>query len=242
MASKGAKLAKWTIGWYIGTTIVATTHSIILTALVWQNQFRVADEDALAISEADQAKLDAQDKLTISETVVDLFNSFVSDNIVNSFASTRLLAVLVMAVVVGWLLKPNSAIMRGVYEVEELTTVVIAFLIKCAPIGVFSLILSNLVRLDMASMGINLGLLIGTSLAGMFFHLFVLLPAAFFAITRTNPYTYWFLCAPSWLTAWGSSSSAGTMPVTLKVVAERGVPKSIYNFSVPLGTLINMDG
>lgn len=242
MTGTGAKLAKWTIGWYFITTIIAVLHSVLVTSLAWQKLFQRVDDDSLNISEEDQARLDEQATLTISETVVDLFNSLITDNIVQSFASSRLLAVLVFSVVVGWLLKPDSPILRAVHEVEELTVKVITFLIKCAPIGVFSLILANLTKLDMASMGINLGLLIGFSLASMLFHLFVLLPAAFFFITRTNPYTYWLKCSPSWITAWGSASSAATMPVTLRVVAARGVPETIYKFAVPLGTLVNMDG
>lgn len=32
---KGGKLARWTIGWYLGTTVIAIVHSCLLTGLVW---------------------------------------------------------------------------------------------------------------------------------------------------------------------------------------------------------------
>jgi Na+/H+-dicarboxylate symporter len=32
------------------------------------------------------------------------------------------------------------------------------------------------------------------------------------------------------------------MPVTLSVAAERGIPNTVANFTIPLGTLVNMDG
>ena len=39
-----------------------------------------------------------------------------------------------------------------------------------------------------------------------------------------------------------ATASAATMPVTLQVAAERSVPSLVANFTIPLGTLINMDG
>lgn len=106
----------------------------------------------------------------------------------------------------------------------------------------FFLILPNLFRLDIKEIGINLGVLIGGGVANMMIHLLIVLPIIFFAITRTNPYIYWFKCNPAWLTAWGSASSAATLPVTMRVVAARGVPYTVNKFAVPLGCLINMDG
>lgn len=59
---------------------------------------------------------------------------------------------------------------------------------------------------------------------------------------RQNFYTFWFKCARSWITAWATASSAATMPVTLSVAEERGIPNSVAKFTIPLGTLVNMDG
>ena len=45
------------------------------------------------------------------------------------------------------------------------------------------------------------------------------------------------------MTAFGTSSSAATMPVTIRTLEkEFGVPDSVTTFSVPLGVTINMDG
>lgn len=52
----------------------------------------------------------------------------------------------------------------------------------------------------------------------------------------------WLKCSPAWITAWGTASSAATLPVTIRCVLERGVPVTITKFAVPLGCLINMDG
>jgi len=48
---------------------------------------------------------------------------------------------------------------------------------------------------------------------------------------------------PIFLTAFSTSSSAATMPVTIRTLEkEFGVPDSITTFSVPIGVTVNMDG
>jgi Na+/H+-dicarboxylate symporter len=194
------------------------------------------------VSAEDQELIDERKEVEIATVVSQMFDSFIPSNVVNALATDSLLAVLITAIVVGYLLDTGSAIIRVLEEVEVLITKIITFLIKLAPVGVFFLILPNLFKLNIAEIGINLGILIGGGIANMALHLFVVLPLLFFVMTRTNPYTYWFKCSPAWLTAWGSASSAATLPVTMKCVTARGVPITITKFSVPLGCLVNMDG
>ena len=124
-----------------------------------------------------------------------------------------------------------------------MVTAVVSFLIKLAPVGVFFLILSNLMRLDMAAVGTALGIHIGACLTCFFLHLFIVLPLLFFFFTKwQNPYAHWIKCLPAIATAWGTASSAATLPVTMRTLLKRKVRKTIVQFAVPLGCLINMDG
>lgn len=203
---------------------------------------QVVSGDSLAVSVEDAKTIADREKLEIADVVSQMFDSFIPANVVDALASDSLLAVLITAIVVGYLLNPASAIVRVLEEVEVMITKIITVLIKLAPIGVFFLILPNLFKLDIAEIGLNLGILIGGGVANMALHLFIVLPIIFFAVTRTNPYTYWFGCSRAWITAWGSASSAATLPITMKCVTAQGVPLTITKFSVPLGCLVNMDG
>ncbi|KAH7064245.1 Sodium:dicarboxylate symporter [Paraphoma chrysanthemicola] len=238
---KAGKLGLWTIGYYVVTTLIAVAHSTLLVALVWSKLMQPVSGDQLAVDDTDlQETIKEREDIAIHEVVVDMFNSLVPQNIVNALATDSLLAVLITSVVIGFVLKPGGALMRAVEEVETVIMRIITWLIKVAPIGVFFLIMPNLFRLDIAEIGMNLGILIGGTLCGMFIHLFIIIPIIFFAITRKNPYTMWMKCSPAWITAWGTASSAATLPVTIRCVLERGVP--VTKFAVPLGCLINMDG
>ncbi|KAJ3950838.1 hypothetical protein N0V92_012772 [Colletotrichum tropicale] len=245
----GAKLAKWTIGYYVLTTIIAIVHSIIMTSQVWARLMTVASADSIAVdgmSEKDQETYDERQEQDIPATVTELFNSLIPANVVNALASDHLLAVLVSAVVVGYLIDDRdgrSSLMKACREIEAMILVIITFLISLAPIAIFFLILPNMFKLDINDIGVNLGILMGGSISSMFIHLFVVLPIIFFAFTRMNPYSLWLSCSPAWLTAWGTASSAATLPLTMKCAREKGkVPTTIAKFAVPLGCLINMDG
>jgi Na+/H+-dicarboxylate symporter len=238
----GQKLARVTIIYYVATTLLAIVISTILTDLVWGRLMQRAEGSSLAVDADDAETYQERQEVDIHEVVQDMFDSLIPQNVVDSLAKDALLGILVTAVVIGYLLKPTSHIVRALEEIEDLITKIITFLIKIAPIGVFFLILPNLFRLDIRNIGYNLGILIGGGVTNMAIHLFIALPIVFFALTRKNPYTYWFKCSPAWLTAWGSASSAATLPVTMKCVAARGVPMTVNKFSVPLGCLVNMDG
>jgi len=239
----GRKLAGWAVGYYVLTTMLAIVISCILTSLVWRPMFTVVGEDSLSldnISEKDAAKTEKQE---IPKVVLQMFESLVPANVVNSLATDSLLSVLVMSVVIGYLIdSEHSAIYRVTVEIESIITKIITWLIKMAPVGVFFLILPNLFKLNISEIGQNLGVLMGCALSSMGIHLFIVLPILFFLFTRKNPYTHWAKCSPAWLTAWGTASSAATLSVTLKCAKARGVPHTVADFAIPLGCLINMDG
>ncbi|KAK0382779.1 hypothetical protein NLU13_9874 [Sarocladium strictum] len=242
MEGEGGKLlARWTVGFYVITTVFSIILSVIMTALIWSPRFTRVSDDELALDE-DNEYPDADDRPWYS--VVDtLFKSFIPANIIQSLADNELLAILITAVVIGYLIRDaNSTLLKLVAEIESMVTRVVAFIIKLAPIGVFFLILPNLVRMNFTEVGENLGYLIGGTLSTMAIHVFIVLPALFFAFTRKNPYSHWLKISPAWITAWGCASSAATLPVTLRVARERGIPKTVYMFTCPLGCLINMDG
>lgn len=77
LSKAGPRLAKWTVLYYVSTTLIAVGHSTLLTGLVWRNQFVEADAEALQVSEADAAMVAEREEVAIDGVVVDMFNSFI---------------------------------------------------------------------------------------------------------------------------------------------------------------------
>ncbi|KAM0439938.1 hypothetical protein ACHAPT_001037 [Fusarium lateritium] len=241
MSNGGSLLAKWVVGYYIVTTLISVTLSCLMMGLVWAHQFQPVDEESLKMDNEDES-IDTSER-PIHQVVLEMFQSFIPANVVAAMAEDQLLAVIITAIIVGYLIEsPDSPIIRFTEEIERMITKIITWLIKVAPIGVFFLILPNLMKLDISKIGMNLGILIGGTLSTMLIHILVIVPIIFFTFTRMNAYSYWLKISPAWVTAWGSASSAATLSVTLRCAKARGIPATIYKFSCPLGCLINMDG
>ncbi|KAK6860368.1 hypothetical protein PG990_012327 [Apiospora arundinis] len=241
-SSAGLKLGIYTVGYYVLTTILAIAHSTVMTALVWAPRMPTASPETLALDAEDEKEYKSGPSNKVEDVIVQIFESFIPANVVYALAENELLAVLTTAVVVGFLVQPGGSILRAVVEVEQIIMKIITFLIKMAPIGVFFLIMPNLLKLDIAVIAESLAWLLAGSLTGMAVHVFFVTPLIYVSFTRKNPYSYLLKCSPAWVTGWGTASSAATMPVTLRVAEAQGVPETIRRFAIPLGTLVNMDG
>lgn len=249
MSGRGASIAKWTLGYYLAFMLIAILQGTVTGALGCTQLFVQMNPEALArgMEEAEALPVppEAQstEKTPAYQVVVEIFEGMVPDNIVDALASDeRLLSVMIMALAVGYLLRPTSMFIKVTKEVEELIESAIDFLIRIAPIGVFFLILPNLFVFPIRQIGLNVGVLIGTCLVGMCVHLFITTSLVFLFVVRENPYVFWLRIAPAWMEAWGTGSSATTMPVTMECVQKQKVPVMVSKFVVPLGVLINMDG
>ena len=127
---------------------------------------------------------------------------------------------------------------------SELCMTITSFVIKFTPVGVLFLILPRIVEVDdIGVMLKSVGLFTATVLLGLVIHGLMVLPAIYFVFTKSNPYKHIAAMAPAMLTAFGTSSSAATLPMTIKCL-EEGIKLDtrIIRFVVPIGATVNMDG
>lgn len=81
-----------------------------------------------------------------------------------------------------------------------------------------------------------------TVLVGLIVFMFVILPL-FLRLMGLSPWRHLRAMAPALVTAFSTSSSAATLPITMDCVEKRaGVSNRICSFVVPLGTSINLSG
>ena len=114
--------------------------------------------------------------------------------------------------------------------------------IKFLPIGVFGLI-STAVATTGFELFKGVAWYIVTIATGLTLHAFVVLPIIFFLLTRINPLKHYRAIASAMATAFSTSSSGATLPVTMNCVeTNAGVSNKISSFVLPLGATINMDG
>jgi Na+/H+-dicarboxylate symporter len=127
----------------------------------------------------------------------------------------------------------------GLYEVMmKITDLVILF----TPVGVFFLLLRTMTVHGVDAFG-SIGMFGLTVFLGLLFQAFVVLPLLLRFVGGHNPIQLFKAVTPALLTAFSTSSSSASLPVTIERATKYGgVPRRIADFVLPLGATVNMDG
>ena len=79
--------------------------------------------------------------------------------------------------------------------------------------------------------------------SGLTIHLFITMPLLLIVLGRIKPLVHFANLREPLLTAFSTSSSGATLPVTIKTLREKvGVSNKVSSFVLPMGATVNMDG
>uniref|UniRef100_A0AAY4D653 Amino acid transporter n=1 Tax=Denticeps clupeoides TaxID=299321 RepID=A0AAY4D653_9TELE len=127
---------------------------------------------------------------------------------------------------------------------NEIIMKMVSMIMWYSPLGIASLICGKIAAIgDLEMVARQLGMYMVTVIVGLVIHGAIILPIIFFAVTRKNPFTFYSGIFQAWITALGTASSAGTLPVTFRCLEENlKIDKRVTRFVLPIGATINMDG
>ncbi|XP_039542220.1 solute carrier family 1 member 9 isoform X1 [Pimephales promelas] len=127
---------------------------------------------------------------------------------------------------------------------NEIIMKMVSMIMWYSPFGIASLICGKIAAIgDLEMVARQLGMYMVTVMVGLVIHGGLILPLIFFAMTRKNPFTFYSGIFQAWITALGTASSAGTLPVTFRCLEENlKIDKRVTRFVLPIGATINMDG
>jgi Na+/H+-dicarboxylate symporter len=129
-----------------------------------------------------------------------------------------------------------------IQELQELCLLIVGWIMRLAPLGLAALLL-QLVASQKGELLLSLGHFIIVVTGTTLFHGLIVLPAILWLFTRMSPLHFFKGAREALVTAFVTSSSAATLPVTLRCTEQHlHVRKDIANFVVPLGATVNMDG
>jgi len=137
-----------------------------------------------------------------------------------------------------------ALVIRLVDGMNKLLMKAVRMIIWTTPVGIGSLICGSIVKYSGAStISKMIGIYVLTILSGLAIHAFGILPVAYYFITRNNPFRLYSGLASAVVTAFGTSSSAATLPQTMQCLEENlNMDKQVTRFMLPLGATMNMDG
>ncbi|MFZ5940645.1 MAG: dicarboxylate/amino acid:cation symporter [Bacteroidota bacterium] len=250
--SKLSRIGLKTISIYIITTLFATSIGLILV-----NSFKPGkvfpEEKRQEYRErfAGDITLRQQDADELREkSPLRFFEDLVPENIIDSASDNgNMLQVIFFAILfaIALILVPGkeTGVVKDFFDgLNSVILKIIDIIMQFAPIGVMALMSGLIVDfsgdLDLFS---ALGLYMITTITGLFIILLLVYPLIMLLINRVPPLKFLRGILPAQLVAFSTSSSAATLPVTMKqVTGEFRVSKTVANFVLPIGVTVNMDG
>ncbi|MEO1319877.1 MAG: dicarboxylate/amino acid:cation symporter, partial [Pseudomonadota bacterium] len=178
--------------------------------------------------------------------VVEVFLRMVPVNIVQAAADGQMLGLIFFALLFGYFLtklpEKNRDTMASFWEgVFHIMMDITGLVMKFAPIGVFGLVAETVAKTGFEAAR-PLFIFSLVVLAALAVHTLVTLPLLL-RLVGAKPYRVLGAMSPAMLTAFSTSSSSATLPVTMDCVENRvGVSGRVSSFVLPLGATVNMNG
>jgi len=182
-----------------------------------------------------------------SGDLVGIFLRMVPTNVVAAAADGQMLGLIFFSMLFGFFMtkieehyaESMYKFWQGIFQVMMQIT---DWVMKFAPLGVFGLV-AKVVASTGFSAFVPLAWFFISVLAGLAVHFLLVLPLLLFFVGRVHPLRHFRAMAPALLTAFSTSSSAATLPLTMECVEKNaGVTNRTTSFVLPLGATVNMDG
>jgi len=192
-----------------------------------------------------QASYVADHQITSAEFV----EKFLHGLFMNPFAALaqgNVLSIVALSIIIGVSLIANGdryqSLHKLFHDIFELSLGCLEWIMKIAPLGIFAL-LTKLIATQNAAILTSLIKFIAVVFGTTLFHGLVILPLILFVVTKMSPLVFFKGAKEALVTAFATSSSSATMPITLRCAEQNlNVSPSVTGFVIPLGAHLNMDG
>lgn len=230
------KLGVKTFFYYITTTTLAIITGQILVTLVkpGSNVTNLVSANVENIPAAEGSILD----ILIDIIPTNPFKAMAEGNVIQVIFFMILFALIIMRFQDRYRTFFNDFFQGGFNIMMEM----VRWIIWLAPVGVFGIVAGIVAETGFEAI-IGLMKYFFTVLGGLLFHAFVTLPVILSLAGGMNPWIHFKNMLLAIETAFFTSSSMATLPITMECVInnDRVEPK-VANFVLPIGATVNMDG
>ncbi|AXY59002.1 dicarboxylate/amino acid:cation symporter [Acinetobacter sp. WCHAc010052] len=224
---------------------VTTTTLALILGIGSAHLFEVGKGVDIAMFQQAMSEHQTPDTLTPTS----FLTNFIQNTLINpfkAFAEGNVLAVVVFALFIGVALVHGGDRFRTVRNLSaqffDIMMLMIGWVMKLAPLGIFALLAKLLATEDISVLS-RLAEFAVVVTGTTIFHGAVVLPLLLWIFGKMDPLTFFKGTRAALITAFATSSSSATMPLSLKCAQENlGVRPQTAGFVIPLGTQLNMDG
>ncbi len=226
------RLGGKTVLYYLTTTGLAVTIGIIIVNLI---QPGVGVDLALQKSPE-----------TTPPSLVDTLMGIVPENPFQAIVEMDMLPIIFFSILFGVVLTTIGKKARPVINFFDGVNAVMMkmtnWIMIIAPYGVFAL-MAVIVAETGFEVIFDLAKYMVAVLLGLLVHGLIVLPLILRLVGKGNPFQFFKDMSTALATAFSTSSSSATLPITMDLIEEKaGVDNSVSSFVLPLGATVNMDG
>lgn len=224
------------IGWKTFVYYMATTAIAVVIGIVFATLFK----GFFPLLQTAGLKYEAK-SANFMEVIVAMFPK----NILEPLLKADMLPLILMALLigVGILLsgEDGKRVGKGVKSIYTMVMKMMEIIIRLTPIGVFCL-MTNVIAINGASIVSSLGIVLGVAYLGYFTHIVIVYGLSVHLFAKISLMKFLRGMMPAMTTAFTTSSSNATLPLTIQCSNDLGADPSVSSFVLPLGATINMDG
>ncbi len=232
------RLGLKTLGYYVMTSLFA-----IITGLLLVNIIHPGVGADLNLQATVEGLVEKQ--RSFREILIEI----VPDNIFKAFSESDMLSIIFFAILFGFFIMKVESRYKNILSnafnaIFEVMMKITMFVIRFTPFGIFGIVAKTVAdQDDLLGLLSSMGQYMGTVIAALAIHFLITLPLLGKFVGGVRPFQHMKNMATPLFTAFSTSSSGATLPLTINAVEENsGVSNKISSFTLPLGATINMDG
>ena len=231
-------LWKGAIFYYLSTMVVAIILMMVVMNLFQDN---LGGSQIVLEGNESQSIFNSEESHTVKDSIKSLIK-----NPFEALSQGNIMAVVIFAIFFGIALRSDNEHVKKVKMwvdgIFEVVMNIVNSIMKVAPVGVFAL-LSLLIIQQELSMFYQIGYFVTLVIGVISFHGVIFLPLLLKIFSNESIKGFWQGIKNVLITAFATSSSAATLPVTMSTLEnDFKVNKKVSRFMLPLGATINMDG
>jgi len=231
-AARAGRIAYWSIAAILGVTFASAVVGTLLTPVLLD-----AFPLPAASAEALRAALGGAEKIGATPSFMETLRALVPTNPIDAAARTDILPLLVFTLVFAFALtrldaEPRARLTGFFQAMADALVIVVEWVLKLAPIGVFALAFVVGARSGAAALGTLLHYVLIVSSVGIVVSLLAYPLAMFGGGIRLR--TFARAIAPAQALAVSTQSSLACLPIMLKKAEELGVPEASAGVTLPM--------
>lgn len=179
-------------------------------------------------------------------SLIDLLVAVVPSNPIQAAANGDMLGFVCFSLLFGVAAaatktEASRALLRAIQGLMDVCMSLIGLVLRVAPLGVGALMFTMTARVGLPIL-VQLAAYVGVVLLGLGLHLFGVYGLLLASVGKRSPLIFFRGIRLALLTAFSTASSSATLPTSLQVADELGLPRHVSRFVLTAGATMNQNG